>query len=139
MWVTQGDPLWGVSEQGAQAQPPASHDWEPACTSARAGVRSCSASRCPASCPNMPSACHHHALDGACPGSPHPHCTVPREPPLSPSETELWRGAGEWVYPVTKGGLGRSPPSFHNQGPPPIWFSDMQVPHFVNLLTYWFH
>lgn len=53
--------------------------------------------------PNMPSACHHHALDGAYCGSPDLHCTVPGEPPLGPSEAELRRGAGEWDYPVTKG------------------------------------
>ncbi|CAI9152385.1 unnamed protein product [Rangifer tarandus platyrhynchus] len=89
----------------------------------------------PSPCPHMPSACDHHALDGACPGSPHPHYTVPREPHLRPLR-EPWRGAGGWGRPTTKGDLGRSPPSFHDRGSPPTRFSDMQVPHFVNLLTY---
>lgn len=38
----------------------------------------------PCLCPNMPSACDHRALDDACPGCPHLHCTVPIEPPLDP-------------------------------------------------------
>lgn len=87
---------------------------------------------------------HALCMSTSCPGwslswltSPALHC--PQRATLGPSETELWRGAGEWDYPVTKGDLGRSPPSFHDQGSPPTWFSNMQVPHFVNLLTYWFH
>lgn len=63
-----------------------------------------SAPWCPASAPTYP--LHVTIMSWMEPVLAHLTCTVPRQLPSIPSETELWRGAGERDYPLTKGDLG---------------------------------
>lgn len=84
--------LWGTREPGAQAQPPASHDWGPACTSSRAGAGSCSAPWCPASAPTYP--LHVTIMPWMEPVLAHLTCTAlsPESHPLSPQRQSCGEG-----------------------------------------------